>query len=396
VTVTGATLTGNVITGLARGATIRLGTTAGTAGSFAKIDFAGFTIGPANALSIQSGAAGQTVYLANADAAAALVSGYLQVSGANGAPPPMVVLVSEAGLNVTAAGSIVAPAGLAIDTLGTPSTTGGDVQNQGVIDGGPLLRISAAKVNGGGRFAGNAIQLTTFGNLNNPVNGAHYLGNGLQLYPSSGNDVALAVAGYGLAPQFMNLTVNGNATFSMPSLWAAGATLPSTNRPVLPGEVRAAGTPDPAYGGGSIIVQATGNLVLDGGLSQDLVFPGGIALKAGGTFDLNGAAIDNGWTTSGQAFQGLFIEAAQIVDSTAAAALEVRTNNKNWANFSVRPQVPVRTWTLQLQLNATQVFVPADAAAPHLNIYSAETEAGAAGQCWTCLVNPQAIDFAAP
>jgi len=394
--VTGATLNGNVITGLTRNATIRLGTTAGGAGSFAKIDFQGFAIGVGNTLVIQSGAAGQTVYLANVGATLASISGALVVQGANGAPPPAVVIESEPGLTIAAAGSIVAPGGLVIDTLGTPATTGGDVLNQGVVDGGPTLRIDAAKVNGGGRFLGNAIAFATFGNLNNPVNGAHYLANGLQLYPSSGNAVALAVADYGNAPQFMNLTVNGNATYSMPSLWPNGSTLPANNRPVLPGQVRPAGTPDPAFGGGSIIIQATGNLTLDGGASADFVFPGGIALKAGGTLDTKGTALDNAWTISGQAFQGVFMEAAQIVDTSGGAGMEIRTNNKNWANFSVRPAPPVSLWTLQLQGNGSQAFVSAGNVAPHLNLYSIETEASAAGQCWTCLVNTQAVDLSAP
>ncbi len=104
-------------------------------------------------------------------------------------------------------------------------------------------------MNGGGAFKGNAIALATFGNLNNPVNGSHFLANGLQLFPSSGGDVSVSVAGYGSAPQFMNLLVNGNATFSMPSVWPNGSPLPANNRPAKPGEIRAAGAPDPVYGG---------------------------------------------------------------------------------------------------------------------------------------------------
>lgn len=394
--VTGATLTGNLVTGLTRGAILRLGTTPGTAGSFAKIDFQGFDIGVGNSLVVESGASGQTIVLANAGGSAASIAGALVIRGANGAPPPRVVVESEPGLTVNAAGSIVAPGGLLLYTLATPPTTGGDVLNAGLIDGGPALRIEAARVSGGGRFVGDAIALATFGNLNNPVNGSHFLANGLQLHPASGDTVALAVSGYGLAPQFMNLTVNGNATYAMPSLWPNGSTMPATNLPVLTGQVRPPGTPDPAYGGGSIIVQATGNLTLDGGGSADLVFPGGVVLKAGGTLDARGTAIDNAWTTSGQAFQGVFMEAAQIVDTSPAGAMEIRTNHKNWANFSVRPAPPVTLWTLQLQANGTQAFVGAGAVAPHLNLYSIETEASAAGQCWTCLVNTQAVDLSAP
>ena len=38
-----------------------------------------------------------------------------------------VAVTSPAGLTVSAGGSIVAPAGLALDTLGTPATTGGTI-----------------------------------------------------------------------------------------------------------------------------------------------------------------------------------------------------------------------------------------------------------------------------
>ncbi len=394
--VSGATLSGNVISGFTRTSTIRLGATPGGAGSFAKIDFQGFDIGPGNSLVIQSGAAGQTVYLANVGASLATITGALVIEGANGAPPPAIVIESEMGLTVDPAGSIAAPGGLVVDALGTTATTGGNVLNQGAIDGGPSLRIDAAKVNGGGRFVGNAVAFATFGNLNNPATGLHFLANGLQLYPATGNTVALSAAGYGLAPQFMNLTVNGNATFSMPSVWPNGSTLPATNRPVLAGQSRAAGTPDPAFGGGSIIVQATGNLTLDGGASADFVFPGGIALRTSGTLDTHGTTIDNAWTTSGQSFQGVFMEAAQIVDTTIGGALAIRTNDRNWANFSARPAMPVSTWTLQMQPDGTQAFVAADAAVPHLNLYSIETEANAAGQCWVCLVYTQPVSLSAP
>ena len=74
----------------------------------------------------------------------------------------------------------------------------------------------------------------------------------------------------------------------------------------------------------------------------------------------------------------------------------MRTNNLNWANFSVRPPVvPVHTWTLQQQGNGTSAFVASDSAAPHLNFYSIVSEAGAAGLCYPCLVNGQVIDFSA-
>jgi hypothetical protein len=389
----GGTLNGNTISGLQKNAVIQLGAIAGVAGSFAKIDFQGLDLGAGNTLTIRSGAAGQTIFLTNVNGSVANITGTLLAQGGGGAPAPALVVQSVGGLTVNAGGSITALAGLALDTLGATITTGGNVVNQGRVDGGASLAISAAKVNGGGAFLGNALTLQTFGNLNNPVNGSHFLANGLQLYPSSGAGMSVALAGYGSAPQFINLMIHGNATLSMPSAWPNGSGLPPNNRPLMPSEIRAAGVADPAYGGGGVIVQATGNLALNGGVSQDFVFPGGLAFIAAGTLDVQGTAIDNGWTTSGQPFQGVFFEAPSIVDSTAATAIAVRTNNLNWVNASSRPMLPVKTWTLQQQPGGSAQFATSDATVPHLNIYSIEVEAGAANQCWTCLVNSQVIDF---
>ena len=42
--------------------------------------------------------------------------------------------------------------------------------------------------------------------------------------------------------------------------------------------------------------------------SNDLVFAGGVVLRSGGTLDLNGVIVDQGWTTAGQAVQGMCFE----------------------------------------------------------------------------------------
>ncbi|MEO8751346.1 MAG: Ig-like domain repeat protein [Casimicrobiaceae bacterium] len=390
--VTGGTLNGNTISNLAKNAVIQLGSIAGTPGSFAKIDFQGFHIGAGNTLTIRAGAPGQTVYLTNGNGLGSAIAGTLLAQGDNGAP---VLIVQNAnGLSIDAGGIITGPAGLKLDTLGATINTGQAIVNLGTVDGGPSLQLYASKVNGGGAFKGNAIALATFGNLNNPVNGSHFLANGLQLFPSSGVDVNVSIAGYGSAPQFMNLMVNGIATFSMPSVWPNGSPLPPNNRPAMPGEVRAAGAPDPSFGGGSIILQSTGGLALAGGASSDFVFPGGLVIKANGPLDVKGTALDNAWTTSGAPFQGVFLEAFTIFDSSPSAHLNVRTNDLNWANFSVRPLVPASTWTLQRLGDGTAQFQASDNAAPHLNFFSVGAEAGAAGLCYPCLANPQVIDFA--
>jgi hypothetical protein len=391
--VQGGTLNGNTISNLTSNAVIQLGATAGALGSFAKIDFQGLDIGGGNTLTIRSGAPGQFVYLTNVNGASTSITGMLLAQGGNGAAAPVLVVQSAQGLTVNTGGVVSAPSGLTLDLLGQAFQTGGNLVNQGTVDGGASLTLSAANVNGGGAFKGNAMSLSTFGNLNNPANGSHFIANGLQLYPSAGSSMTVALAGYGASPQFINLMMYGDATVSMPSAWSNGTNLPANNRPVMPGEVRPAGTPDPAYGGGSMIVQSTGALTLGGGASSDYVFPGGVVFIAGGTFDAHGVAIDNGWTTSGVAFQGVFVQANSIDDTVSPNGITVRTNNLNWANFSVRPTVTAHTFTLRQQGDGSAAFLAAETAAPHLNIYGIMTEAGAAGLCWTCLVNGQVMDF---
>jgi len=329
--------------------------------------------------------------LKNLNVSASVVAGAWQAQGGNGAPPPHLIVQSAAGLTVNPGGRIIAPAGLDV------ATTGGAVDalltNNGVIDGGTSLRIDAGSVHGTGQLLGDTIDLANTGFLNMPQFGMHYESNALHLYPSTGNTLRVDLANHGSAMQVVNIMMHGNATLSMPSVWPNSSTMPPNNRPTMPGEVRPAGAPDPAYGGGSMIVRSTGTLTLDGGASGDFVFPGGISLISDGVLDLNGTAIDNGWTTSGATYQGVFMQAPYIVDSASANGIAVRTNNLNWVNFSVRPAVPVHTWTLQKQGDGTTSFGVADAIAPHFNFYSLVSEAGAAGLCYVCLVNPQVIDF---
>lgn len=172
--------------------------------------------------------------------------------------------------------------GATLDALGATVTTGRAIANAGTVDGGRALEFTGAAVSGGGTFRGNAVTIRTFGNGNNPVNGAWYLAKGLQVFPSSGNDVALTLGGYAKSPQVFNVMVNGNATLAVPSAWPAGTPWPANNAVVLPGAVRAANASDPGCGGGSLIVQATGNLSLSGSGGSNLVFPGSVVLKSGG------------------------------------------------------------------------------------------------------------------
>ena len=394
VVVSGVTLNGNMLSGFTSNAVIELGSTPGTPGSFAQIDFQGLVIASGRTITLRSGAAGQTVLLRNVPAALVQINGTLraQVNGAN--PPPQLRVVGANGITVTSNGLVEAPSGLELSALGATPTTGQLVQNAGTIDGGPALVVTGSGIRGGGAFKGNAIHLGTFGNANNPVNGNDFLANGLQLYPSSGNTVALTLNAYGSVPQVLNLKINGNGTAWMPSSWPQGSTLPPNNPPLAPNGVRPPGTPAPSFGGGSMILQATGGLTLVDGGTHDFAFPGAIVLKAGGALDLAGVLVNQGWTGAGQQFQGIFLESPQIV--SPAGNIRLYTNFPNWVNFSTLPQAPVRAFTLMAQPDGSESFVPADASVPHQNTFSVIQGIAAAGGCWLCAVNTQPIDVYGP
>ena len=391
--VTGATLNGNTIFNVSGATTIQLGSVAGAPGSFARIDFQSLNLGVGNTLTIRSGAPEQTVMVVVPGTSPTAIAGMLEAQGANGAPPPALYVKNANGINVQATGGIASLAGLAVDALGASWTVGQSLVNAGVLEGGPNLDVNAARINGGGAFRGNAINLRTFGNANNPVNGAYFLQNGLQLYPSSGNAVALTLNGFGTSPQVFNLFVNGDANVWMPSAWPAGVTVPVNNAVVPPGGSRPPGTPLPSYGGGSMILQSSGMMTLVNGGTGDFVFPGAIVLKALGILNFNGVLVNQGWTTSGQTFQGIFLESPSIV---SPGLIQLYGNNLNWQNFSTFPQANVRAFSLVSNPDGSASFAATDATTPHLNTYSVIQGAAAAGQCWTCLINPQPVNMYGP
>jgi len=87
------------------------------------------------------------------------------------------------------------------------------------------------------------------------------------------------------------------------------------------------------------------------------------------------------------------LEALRDVGYETPSPIQVFTNDLNWVNFSSFPQVPVRTWQFAQGAFGNALFAVADDVAPHLNTYSVLSEAAAAGQCWTCLVNPAPVDM---
>ncbi len=390
--VTGGTISGSTLTLHPGAAVVQLGSTPGNGSNFVELDFAGFNVGGASSLTLRAGAAGQKVLLVDTDASASTLAGLVQGVAGAGAGAPEIHVRNASGITLVAGGALRSAAGVTVDTLGTAPRSGGAVVNGGTVDGGTSLRILAGRVTGGGAFAGDRILLSSFGNMNNPVNGSYFLRNGLQLQPSTpGGRVALSINHYGAAPQIVNVKVNGAATLSMPSVWPAGAAPMPNNAPVPMGGTRPAGTPEPSFGGGSIIAQATGALTLVGGASNDLVFPGGLALLAGGTLDAAGVLVNQGWTGAGRTFQGVFFEAPSIVST--GGPIRVLSNNLNWINFSQRPGASVRTWQLVIGPDGSASYVDADAVAPHLNTYSVSIDTAAAGGCWVCLINPVPVDL---
>ena len=179
----------------------------------------------------------------------------------------------------------------------------------------------------------------------------------------------------------------------MPSAWPAGVAVPVNNAVVPPGGSRPPGAPLPTYGGGSMILQSSGMMTLVNGGTGDFVFPGAIVLKAMGILNFNGVLVNQGWTTSGQAFQGIFLESPSIV---SPGLIHLYGNNLNWLNFSTFPQANVRAFSLVSNPDGSASFTATDATTPHLNTYSVIQGAAAAGQCWTCLINPQPVNMYGP
>lgn len=389
--VTGGTLVGNSLALTAKNAVIELGSQPGDGQAALEIDVATLDIGTGNTLEIRGNAPKQVVVLRATGNRETAIEGLLRTRGANDSYAPVVHVANPNGIRVGVAGRIDAASGVILDAMGADWRTGQSVMNHGTIETPASVSLFGGAIGGGGTFVTRGATLATFGNANNPIHGAHYLDNGLRFTPWGGGEVALTVAAYGSAPQFINLWVNGDASLSMPSRATAGTTLPPNNRPLLPGEVRPAGAPEPGFGAGSMIVQVAGVLRVAGGASNDLVFPGGLVLKAGRAIDLDRATIANGWTTSGKSFQGLFFEAPVVFN--AGGPIVVATNFLNWANFSSFPYAAVQALQLVRDSDGSARYVAADAVVPHLNTYSLLIETAAAGQCWTCLVNPYAVDM---
>ena len=369
----------------------------GAPGAAAQIDFQGFNVATGGTFEVRTGAPGQALVVVDTAAGPSVIVGAVWASyfGAEAAP---LHFRNPHGITITTSGAVASQPGVSLDTLGATWSSGGPIVNWGVLDAGDRMELLASNISGNGEFRGNAVVVRTFGNAHNPVHGAHYLRNGLRLIMGANNlasTIALTLNAYGSAPQVLNFDVQANATVWMPSDWTSATAVPPNNQVLpAPNGIRRAGVPDPGYGGGSMIVQAQRSLALVNGDSHDFVFPGAIVLKAAGDLDLNGVVVNQGWTTSGLPFQGVFLEAPNIFSSTGV--IEVFGNDLNWINFSTSPNTPVRAFALVRQPDGSATYAASDATAPHLNTYSTITNTAADGGCWTCLISAHPVNMFGP
>jgi len=400
-TVYGATMNGNTISNWSNNVTILLGNIPGGAGSVAEIDFDGLNLAARGSISIDAGAPGQVVRLVDTSGKPSAIAGSIGSSEA-GAGFAALVFENSSGLATYPGGGMLSLAGIVVDTLGATWMDGGPLINNGVIDAGLRLEIFASDITGGGtpgngEFRGDRIVLHTFGNAHNPIHGNDFLQNAIFLQPGTGTSIVdLTINAYGNAPQVFNLRMvrDSGAIVRMPSAWPAGSSFPLNNAVVAPTGARPRGVPDPSYGGGSMILRAARVITLGDEGTGDFVFPGAIVLKSDVAIDFNNVALNQGWTTSGQSFQGVFLEAPQIMSSSGN--IRVYGNDLNWINFSTMPTTPVRAFSLVRNADGTASFAQSDATAPHLNTYSVISAAAVAGGCWTCLVNTTPINVYGP
>ncbi|WP_166791938.1 hypothetical protein, partial [Methylacidiphilum sp. Yel] len=178
------------------------------------------------------------------------------------------------------------------------------------------VNFSVHNLTGSGVLTAQTVHLNVTGNVRNVVSPTNPLLNGFTIANGPFSSTSIFIDADGIAPQIINLHVNGNATIDSAdtSTFFNSVTSPTT------------GLTNPVpNAGGNLLVNATGNLTVNGsvpssyalstdilGLSNAFVFPGGVALKAGGMLTLN-TTIDNGYTAvAGPNYQGVFLSAPQI------------------------------------------------------------------------------------
>ena len=386
--VTGAQLVGNVILPYEGWTEIFLGPKPGVPGEALEIEFAWFDMGNGPTFLIYAGAPDQVVVFRVIGSTPSALSGTifaLPKDSSGTVPPPTFYFANPNGISLNA-NTIISGNDVVFDALGRTWQEGGPVVIAGTLSTF-RAEVMGSSITGPGDIVANDVVVRTFGNMNDPRYPNSPLDNGFKIWAANRTyPVNLTVNAYGDSPQFINLEVAGNVVLQSPSAWPAGSVAPKNSLPVLPGATRPATTPEPSYGGGSMIVSVPeGSLRLASGSTNDFVFPGAVAFISAKEIDTAGVVVDQGWTTSGRTFQGMFFDAPRIFSS--AGSISAYSNANNWVNFSTFPESSVRTFQLTRQSDGSAAFVSADAMAPHLNSFVTISRAAANAECWTCIVN---------
>jgi len=371
---------------------IFLGPEPGAPGEAFEVQYATFDMSNGQGIFINTGAPDQVVVFRVTGGAPSALGGTIAtypIDALSTIPPAAFYFANPNGISVPG-NSIIGVSDLTLDALGGSWNEGGPIVIEGTLSG-YRAELMASSITGPGFLIANDVALRAFGNIQDPRYPGNALNNGFKVWASNSYyPMYLTLNAYGEVPQFINLNIHGNVIVQSPSAWPSGSTAPRNNIPVLPGSMRPSGTPEPAYGGGSLVINATdGWMQLASGATNDFVFPGAVALISAKEIDTSGIVVNQGWTTSGRTFQGVFFDAPKIFSSVGQ--IDVYANAQNWINFSTYPLTPVRAFQLAPQAGGA-AFVTADQVAPHLNSYATITRAAANGECWTCLINGNVID----
>ncbi|QSR88129.1 hypothetical protein IT6_06990 [Methylacidiphilum caldifontis] len=209
-----------------------------------------------------------------------------------------------------------------------PFTLGTNVMIQNVtFNGGSLV--------GSGVLTTESINITATGNVNNRV-GSNPLQNGFHLANGPWAPITnITINAVGSGPQAINLAIAGNASINSGNTSTFLGTSSSPSGLTLP-------VPNAAS---NLLVNASGNLTVDPSSTgpahesmsnfifgvNGFSFPGGIVLISGSALTLN-TIVDNGYTTSAKAGQGIFFQAPTIHTTSP-----VITDGNTWVNFSTQP-----------------------------------------------------------